>query len=99
MKTFMTRFCNTALLGAALIVPVAMAPTALLGQDHPRSYHDKGHNDDHQWDSHENRAYRIYVKQNHRKYHEFSTLHDEDQQAYWGWRHEHSDALLKIDVR
>ena len=21
-----------------------------------------------------------------------------DQQAYWGWRHEHSDALLKIDI-
>ena len=25
-------------------------------------------------------------------------LNDNDQQAYWGWRHEHSDALLKINI-
>ena len=95
----MTRFWNTALLSAALIVPVAMTPSALQAQDHGRTYHDKEHNDDHQWNSHENRAYRIYLKQNHRKYHDFSRQREEDQQAYWGWRHEHSDALLKIDIR
>ncbi len=26
-------------------------------------------------------------------------LNENDQQAYWGWRHEHSDTLLKIDIR
>ena len=40
----------------------------------------------------------MYAKQNHRKYQEFSTLNDNDQQAYWGWRHDHSDALLKINI-
>jgi len=41
----------------------------------------------------------MYAKQNHRTYRTFSTLNENDQQAYWGWRHEHSDALLKIDIR
>jgi hypothetical protein len=46
---FMPRFLNAALLGAALIIPVAMAPTALRAQDNKaRTYHDKEHNDDHQ---------------------------------------------------
>ncbi len=39
------------------------------------------------------------AKENHRKYRDFSRLRDNDRQAYWGWRHEHSDALLKIDIR
>jgi ribulose kinase len=99
MRTFISRFWNTALLGAALIVPVGVFPSALQAQDHSRSYHDREHNDDHQWNKHEDRAYRIYVKQNHHRYRNFSRLRDEDQQAYWGWRHEHSDALLKIDIR
>jgi hypothetical protein len=97
----MLRFLNAALLGAALIIPVAMAPTALRAQENKgaRSYHDKQNNDDHQWNNHENQAYRMYAKQNHRKYKEFSTLNENDQQAYWGWRHDHSDALLKINIR
>src|ERR1700722_14794400 len=89
---FMLRFLNAALLGAALIIPVAMAPTALRAQDNKaRSYHDKQHNDDHQWNKNEDQAYRAYGKQNHQKYRDFSTLKENDQQTYWGWRHEHSD--------
>jgi hypothetical protein len=99
MKLNLTHFCSVALLGAALTIPMALAPTALLAQDQrARSYHDKDHNDDHEWNAHENQAYRMYNKQNHRKNVEFSTLHENDQQAYWGWRHEHSDAQLKIVV-
>ena len=95
----MLRILNAALLGAALTIPVVMAPTALRAQDNKgRSYHDKQHNDDHQWNSHEDQAYRMYAKQNHRKYHNFSTLKENDQQAYWGWRHDHSDAFLKIEI-
>jgi len=97
----MLRFWNAALLGAALIIPVAMAPTALRAQENKgaRNYHDKQHNDDHEWNNHEDQAYRMYAKQNHRKYRTFSTLNENDQQAYWGWRHDHSDALLKINIR
>jgi hypothetical protein len=95
----MPRFLNAALLGAALIVPVVVAPTALRAEDQKgRTYHDKKNNDDHQWNSHEDKAYRMYAKENHRKYRNFNTLNENDQQAYWGWRHDHSDALLKINI-
>jgi Ni/Co efflux regulator RcnB len=97
----MPRFLNIALLSAALMGPIAIAPTALRAQDRKeaRTYHDKQHNDDHAWNGQEDKAYRIYAKQNHRKYSDFSRLKDNDQQNYWNWRHEHSDALLKIEIR
>jgi hypothetical protein len=97
----MPRFLNAALLGAAMIIPVALAPTALRAQDKQaaRSYHDKQNNDDHEWNTHEDQAYKMYAKQNHRKNSDFSKLKENDQQAYWGWRHEHSDEQLKITIR
>lgn len=96
----MSRFWNTALLSAAFIAPIALAPTALRADDQKanRTYHDKQHNDDHEWNNHEDQAYHMWAKENHRKPSEFAKLKDNDQQAYWGWRHEHSDALLKIDI-
>jgi hypothetical protein len=101
MKINVSCFRNGALLAAALLTPLALAPTSLRADDHNKAvtYHDKQHNDEHEWNAHEDRAYRVYAKQNHRKYHTFSTLNENDQQAYWGWRHEHSDATLKIDIR
>jgi type III secretory pathway component EscR len=101
MKTIMSRFRNVALLGTALIVPIAMAPTALRAQEHmnARTYHDKEHNDDHAWNNREDQAYRVWAKENHRKYSDFSKLKDNDQQSYWGWRHQHSDEVLKIKIR
>jgi hypothetical protein len=97
----MSRFLNTALLGAALIASIAMPTTALRAEDqkNARTYHDAQHNDDHQWNRNEDQAYRVYVKENHRKNTNFVKLREPDQQAYWGWRHEHSDALLKINIR
>lgn len=101
MRLNTPRFFSAALLGAALLIPVGMAPMAFGDDDHrsARSYHDKKHNDDHEWNDHEDRAYRIYAKENHHKYRDFSRLKENDRQAYWGWRHDHSDALLKIDIR
>jgi hypothetical protein len=32
------------------------------------------HNDDHQWNKHEDQAYHMYTKENHRKYSNFSNL-------------------------
>ena len=97
----MSRFWNVALLSAALMAPVAVAPRALWAQDQKgaRTYRDKQHNDDHAWNAQEDKAYRIYAKQNHRKYGDFSKLKEEDQQNYWNWRHEHSDSLLKIEIK
>jgi hypothetical protein len=97
----MPRFWNTVLLGAALMAPIAIVPTALRADDSKagRTYHDKQHNDDHQWNNHEDQAYNAWTKETHRKTIEFSKLKNNDQQAYWGWRHEHSDTVLKIDIR
>jgi hypothetical protein len=96
----MSRIWSTAFLSAALMVPIALAPIALRAEDQKaaRTYHDKQHNDDHQWNNREDQAYGVYVKDNHRKNTEFSKLKANDQQAYWNWRHEHSDTLLKIDI-
>lgn len=97
----MSNFWNAALLGAALTVSIALPTTALRAEDqrNTRTYHDKQHNDDHQWNNHEDQAYRMWAKENHRKSTTFYKLKDDDQQSYWGWRHEHSDALLKINIR
>jgi hypothetical protein len=91
----MRRLLSSAILSAALIAPMSLAVL----QANERVYHDRDHNDDHHWDNREDRAYRVWVKENHRKYRSFERLREEDRQAYWGWRHEHSDAVLKIDVR
>jgi hypothetical protein len=88
----MTGFLKTALLATALLTIPTM-------QADDRKFHDAAHNDDHAWNSHEDQAYRIWVKQNHRKYANFQTLKEEDQQAYWNWRHEHDDASLKIVIK
>ncbi len=90
----MHRFFASTLLAGALLIP-ATVPTALQAQ----TYHDAQHNDEHAWNNHEDQAYRIWVKQNHRKYVNFAKLRAEDQQSYWAWRHEHSDAVLKINIK
>jgi hypothetical protein len=93
----MKNLLTTALIGAVMIIPVTFAPVQLQAAD--QKYHDKGHNDDHQWNSHEDKAYRMWAKENHRKYVHFDKLKDEDRESYWGWRHDHSDAVLKINIR
>jgi len=96
----MPRFLNVALLSAALIVPVAVTPTMLRADEHhDHKYSDKDHNDEHEWNKHEDRAYRMWVKENHRKYRNFEKLKEDERQQYWGWRHNHSDADLKIEIR
>jgi hypothetical protein len=87
----MPRFLQKALLGAALVVPVAVGPAALFAYD-DHVYHDQDHHDDHHWDQREDQAYRSWVKETHRKYYSFSKLKAEDQQRYWNWRHDHPDA-------
>ena len=93
-------FWSAALLGAVLITPLALAPTALRAEEHAIVvYHDKAHHDDHEWNGREGQAYIVYGNQHHYKYREFHTLNGHEQQSYWNWRHHHSDAQLRINVR
>lgn len=88
----MHRFLKVALLGAALIAPVAIVPTALkAADDQPKRYHDKEHNDDHEWNDREDRAYRKWLEEKHRTQREFAKLKAKEQREYWKWRHEHPD--------
>jgi hypothetical protein len=102
MKT-LSGFCGAALL-CALTIPVTMHAQDdhrdnQRQQENNRRYHDARHNDDHEWNDHEDRAYRMWGQENHRKYNDFSRLRERDQQSYWDWRHNHSDAQLRIDIR
>ena len=98
----MNQSWNLSLLSAALIASIAMTPALLRAGDHkedPRKYHDRSHNDDHERDNHEDQAYRMWAKERHLKEGEFARLKERDQQAYWRWRHDHSNARLKIEIR
>jgi hypothetical protein len=100
----LTRFYSIGLLSATLLAPVTILQgTALAQDDHraenARRYQDAKHHDEHAWNDHEDRAYRIWLQERHRKYNDFDRLNARDQEAYWDWRHNHSDAQLKIDIR
>ena len=98
----LTKFLGEVVLGAAWTASAAIAPAPLLARDDhrkERQSHDSNHNGDHQWNNREDRAYRIWAKENHRRYRQFSRLNERGQQAYWNWRHDHSDALLRNDNR
>jgi hypothetical protein len=80
-----------------------MAPLSIVSpvraDHHHGTYRDDEHHDQHEWNDRENRAYRIWLKEHHRKYRDFAKLRAEEQRDYWGWRHNHSDAELRIDIR
>jgi hypothetical protein len=37
------------------------------------------------------RAYRKYLEEHHKKYHEFSKAKRKEQEDYWDWRHSHPE--------
>jgi hypothetical protein len=93
----MIRYLPAVLLGTALTLSLGVSP---LRADHEgRSYHDERGKDDHHWDNHEDKAFRIWEREQHHKHRDFAKLKHEEQEEYWAWRHQHSDALLKIDIR
>lgn len=94
-----------------LILPLSAAlfvSTNLLAQDHDRDHdehqddhhhvYDKHHKDYHDFDEHEERAWRIYWEQRHHAYTDWDRASERDRQAYWDWRHNHSDAVLQINI-
>jgi hypothetical protein len=83
------------LLGAALI-----APLVVNADDHDRRYYDRDHRDYHEWNTREDRAYRVYLGEQHRNYREFSRETRYRQGHYFRWRHRHPDStLFRVEVR
>ncbi len=93
MKRFQT--LGGLLLGAALIVPVAVSAA-----DKDKQYYDQDGKDYHHWNDHEDRAYRAYLTEQHQEYREFRKAKPAHQQEYFKWRHDHPDSVLfKVEVR
>jgi hypothetical protein len=68
--------------------------------DHDNRHHayDKKHKDYHDFDEHEDRAWRVYWQQHHRDYVDWDRASERQRQDYWNWRHSHSDAVLQINI-
>jgi hypothetical protein len=54
---------------------------------HGRVY-DRSHRDYHVWDSREDREYRQFLAERHRRYVAYARQRRAQQSAYWEWRHE-----------
>ena len=80
---------------SSLALATAFAVTSLQGQVQVKvkvgRVYDPVHKDYHQWDDHEDRAYRAYLTENHQEYRVYGKQKKADQSRYWKWRHEHPD--------
>jgi hypothetical protein len=54
-------------------------------------YYDNVNRDYHSWNNEEDRHYRDFLNDHHRKYKAFSRLSKKQQREYWQWRHDHED--------
>ncbi len=57
-------------------------------------YYDPGYKEYHQWNTNEDRAYRMYLKEGNRDYVEFPKSTTTQQTEYWKWRHNHPDKMI-----
>jgi hypothetical protein len=57
----------TALFAGAILI----APGTISAQDHDRRYYDRDGHDYHTWNVQEDRAYRVYLGEQHREYRDF----------------------------
>jgi hypothetical protein len=81
----MTKFFGLMALSACLLTPVA----TLHAQDHA----DHGHmQKSHQWNDSENEPWHQYLKEHHKKDHDWSKASKREQNAYWKWRDQHHDS-------
>jgi hypothetical protein len=84
-------------IGSLLLAAAIAAPTAIIAGPRPQEaavqvrVYDRDHRDYHNWDDHEDRAYRRYLTERHRTYVEYHRQHYRAQRHYWNWRHSHPD--------
>jgi hypothetical protein len=87
------------LLSAALIAPIAVQADDRNHQDN-RRYYDRSGKDYHQWNGQEDKAFRVYLGEQHRDYRDFHRENRGQQQQYFTWRHSHPDStIFKVEIR
>lgn len=75
----MYKFFGSLVLGVCLLTPAV----TLNAQDHPPATH--------QWNANENASWHQYLKENHKKDHEWAKASKREQASYWKWRDQHPD--------
>jgi hypothetical protein len=84
-------------LGALFLAAVVVTPTVLVAEASAQDatvqvkVYDRDHKDYHNWDDHEDRAYRSYLGERHKDYREYNKQNHKEQKNYWNWRHNHPD--------
>jgi hypothetical protein len=68
---------------------VALVPATASAQGVELRFYDRGHKDYHRWNGDEDRRYRAYLAERHRRYLAFQRASRTRQREYWRWRHEH----------
>lgn len=82
--------------GVSAVVPATMRAE----EHHEKRYYDKDGRDYHTWNDHEDRAYRIYLGEQHRDYRKFAQVKAAQQREYFRWRHQHPDnVIFKVEIR
>ena len=72
----MLRYLGALVLGVSLLQPIAVA----YAQDH-----------NHTWSDNENTTWHQYLKEKHKKDHEWAKAKKNEQADYWKWRDAHPD--------
>ncbi len=85
----MRHFIGAFLLSIALVSPM----TVKAEEHHVRRYYDRDARDWHEWNEHENRAYRRYWEEKRERQREWARLKREQQRDYWRWRHRHPETF------
>jgi hypothetical protein len=86
------------ILGGLLITGALIAPAPAMAYGHhgERRYYDRDHHDYHYWSPDEDRQYRVYLVERHRRYVPFVHVSIGRRQEYFRYRHEHG---FKVEVR
>jgi hypothetical protein len=82
------------LLSAAVIAPITLRAD---GRNHQeKRYYDRDGRDYQTWDGREDREYRQYLVERHRRYVVFTKVRPSQRREYFRWRHEHG---FKVEIR
>lgn len=86
------RYIRSLFLAAAIVAPAMFVAEAKAEEASIQvRVYDRDHRDYHNWDGHEEHAYRRYLTEQHRAYLEYHKQHQRVQRHYWNWRHSHPD--------